>query len=86
MRLPGSVQPYNVVVQKSLRHGADMKSLLLSVIAVCLTLITIKLYIPEANAEIDGMSYTELRRDRDFKRAVEHIVERCVTGGGAIVC
>ena len=59
-----------------------MKNLLLSVIAVCLTLITIKLYIPEAIAEVAGMGYTDLRRDRDFRRAVQYIVDDCSIDGG----
>ena len=48
---------------------------ILSVIAVCLVLITAKLYIPEANAEVDGMNQFDLRMDYDFKQAVKHIVE-----------
>ena len=48
---------------------------ILSVIAVCLVLITAKLYIPEVNAEVAGMNYTELRRDRDFKKAVTYLIE-----------
>ena len=48
---------------------------ILSVIAVCLVLITAKLYIPEANAEVGGMNQFDLRRDYDFRQAVKHIVE-----------
>jgi len=48
---------------------------LLSVIAICLMMITAKLYIPEANADVDGMDYIDLRRDWDFKNAVRYIVE-----------
>ena len=48
---------------------------ILSVIAVCLVLITAKLYIPEANAEVDRMDHFELRRDIDFKKAVRYLVE-----------
>ena len=44
---------------------------LLSVIAVCLLMITAKLYIPEANADIRY----ELLSSYEFKRAVEKIVE-----------
>ena len=44
---------------------------LLSVIAVCLLMITAKLYIPEANADIRY----ELLSSDEFKRAVEKIVE-----------
>ena len=50
---------------------------LLSVIALCLVMITAKLYVPQVQAEVDGMDYSDLRRDRDFKRAVEYIVENC---------
>lgn len=48
---------------------------ILSVIAVCLVLITAKLYIPEANAEVGRMDHFELRRDIDFKKAVRYLVE-----------
>ena len=48
---------------------------ILSIIAVCLVLITAKLYIPEANADVDGMTYSQLYRDYHFKRAVEQIIE-----------
>ena len=48
---------------------------ILSVIAVCLVLITAKLYIPEANAEVARMDHYELRRDIDFKKAVRYLVE-----------
>ena len=38
--------------------------------------------INKAYADVAGMDYSELRRDRDFKRAVQYIVENCdVTGG-----
>ena len=53
---------------------------LLSVIAVCLVMITTKLYIPEASAEVGGMSYNELKRDPDFKEAVLFIVNRIEVG------
>jgi hypothetical protein len=33
--------------------------------------------IPEAKADVGGMDYRDLRRDRDFKKAVKYIVERC---------
>ena len=48
---------------------------ILSVIAVCLVLITAKLYIPEANAEVAGMNQFDLRMDYDFKQAVKWLVE-----------
>jgi len=56
---------------------------ILSVIAVCLVMITTKLYIPEASADVDGMNSNELRRDRDFKRAVQDIVGDCQLYGNA---
>ena len=48
---------------------------ILSVIAVCLVLITAKLYIPEANAEVAGMDQFDLRMDYDFKKAVIYLIE-----------
>ena len=48
---------------------------LLSVIAVCLLMITAKLYIPEASADVDGMNQYQLYQDIEFKRAVEQIIE-----------
>ena len=54
---------------------------LLSVIAVCLVMITAKLYIPEAEAEVAGMDSYDLRYDYDFKDAVETIIEECTFSG-----
>ena len=54
---------------------------LLSVIAVCLVMITTKLYIPEAKAEVAGMDSYELKYDYDFKDAVQGIVEECSFSG-----
>tara|TARA_B100001173_G_scaffold249701_1_gene220397 strand:- start:273 stop:647 length:375 start_codon:yes stop_codon:yes gene_type:complete len=48
---------------------------LLSVIAVCLVMITSKLYIPEANADISYNDQYELLSSYDFDRAVERIIE-----------
>ncbi len=31
--------------------------------------------IPEVKADVGGMDYRDLRRDRDFKKAVRYIVE-----------
>ena len=36
-----------------------MKNTLLGVIAVCLFMITLKLYVPEANAEVAGVDMYE---------------------------
>jgi len=57
---------------------------LLSVIAVCLVMITSKLYIPEAQAEVADMDSWDLRRDYDFKKAVKSIiVNDCMAEGDA---
>jgi len=34
-----------------------------------------------ANADVAGMDYEDLRRDRDFKNAVQYIVENCYVRG-----
>ena len=55
---------------------------LLSVIAVCLIMITSKLYIPEAQAEVAGMDAFDLKYDYDFSKAVKDIVEdSCLAEG-----
>ena len=38
-------------------------------------------FISNIHADVDGMGYRELRRDRDFRRAVESIVEGCSVSG-----
>ena len=48
---------------------------LLSVIAVCLVMITAKLYVPQVQAAADGMNWAELQRDFDFRTAVRRTVE-----------
>ena len=52
-----------------------MKNTLLGVIAVCLFMITLKLYVPEANAEVAGMDDYDLTNDYDFNNAVRNIVQ-----------
>ena len=47
---------------------------LLSVIAVCLVMITAKLYIPVVEAEVDGMDAYDLMYDLDFQQAVGAVV------------
>jgi len=37
--------------------------------------------INSVKAEVAGMSYRDLRRDRDFKKAVRYIVEDCSVSG-----
>ena len=60
---------------------------LLSVIAVCLVMITSKLYIPEAQAEVAGMDSWDLRSDYDFKKAVKHVVtDGCWVDDESIYC
>ncbi len=44
------------------------------------------LLVAEAKAEVAGMSYRDLRRDRDFKKAVKYIVENCTVSGSDISC
>ena len=49
---------------------------ILNIIAVCLLMITAKLYIPNAQAhEYSRMDYRSLARDRDFQKAVTKVVE-----------
>ncbi len=40
----------------------------------------------QARAEVAGMSWRELARDRDFRRAVEDIVSSCTVSSGDISC
>ena len=40
----------------------------------------------QAKAEVAGMGWRELSRDRDFKRAVEDIVESCTVDDGSLSC
>ena len=38
-------------------------------------------------ADVAGMNYRDLRRDRDFRKAVKHIIEDCdVRSSGQISC
>lgn len=46
------------------------------IIAICLVLITAKLYIPEAEAKIDGKSFAQLVKDQDFHDAVLYLVDQ----------
>ena len=32
-------------------------------------------FLSEVSAEVDGMTFSDLRRDRDFKKAVKYLVE-----------
>jgi hypothetical protein len=49
---------------------------LLSVIAVCLLMITAKLYIPQVQADVAGMDRYDLRNDYEFKNAVKDLISR----------
>lgn len=40
----------------------------------------------QVRAEVAGMGARDLARDRDFRRAVESIVEGCMISGGSISC
>ena len=42
--------------------------------------------IKPAQADVAGMGYWDLRRDRDFKKAVRYIVESCSVNGNGISC
>jgi len=44
------------------------------------------LLVAEAKAKVAGMSYSDLRRDRDFKKAVRYIVEDCTVSESSISC
>ncbi len=63
-----------------------MNNKLLTIITVCMIMITVKLYIPDAEAKIDGKSWSQLQLDFDFKKAVENIVERCEVENNSINC
>jgi hypothetical protein len=40
----------------------------------------------QVRADVAGMGYYELRKDRDFRRAVEAIVTDCSVSGDSISC
>jgi len=54
----------------------EIMKFLLSVIALCLVMITAKLYIAEAKAEVDGKSFAQLVKDQDFHDAVLYLVDQ----------
>ena len=62
--------------------------LLLGIIAVNLTIQTLKdtSVFPTVHADVAGMSDSDLRRDRDFRRAVRYVVEDCNVLGSSISC
>ena len=63
---------------------------------IVLTVIAVGLWVPivqsinlvqEAQADVAGMSYRDLRRDRDFKKAVKYVVNNsCYVDGESIYC
>ena len=66
---------------------------ILTVIALGILTLNFQLFkddiniITNANAEVDGMNYNELRRDRDFKRAVRRVVSGyCYVDSGYVYC
>ena len=63
-----------------------MKNSILSIIMVCLILITVKIYTPIANAKVAGMNGFDLSQDYDFRQAVGIIVEDCEIKGNYIDC
>lgn len=42
-------------------------------------------FLPKANADLSGIDYYELRGDRDFKLAVEYVIENCGVDGTGYV-
>ena len=63
-----------------------MNNSILSIIMICLVLITVKIYIPIANAEVAGMNGFDLSQDYDFRQAVGIIVEDCEIKENYIDC
>ena len=43
-------------------------------------------FVSAAYADVAGMDHRDLRRDRDFRRAVQYIVESCSVDGESIGC
>ena len=63
--------------------------ILLGIIAVNLTIQTVKdvSLFPTAYADVAGLDRYDLRRDTEFRNAVEYIVERrCNISGSSIQC
>lgn len=43
--------------------------------------------IDKVKADVAGMNYRELRRDRDFKKAVRYVISgNCYVDGGYVYC
>ena len=53
-------------------------ALLIMCIFTCFNLVILAINMSvQSYADVAGMNYRELKRDKDFKRAVESIVEDC---------
>jgi len=60
---------------------------LLCIISFCLVSITANLYFPTAEADVAGMDRFYLRRDLEFRNAVQYVLEnRCEVSGKSIRC
>ena len=71
--------------------GSNTMSGKIAVLTVCfLTALNVILVIvnvsTRSNASVAGMDYSDLRRDRDFQRAVGDVVEDCKVDGDRIRC
>jgi hypothetical protein len=67
-----------------------MKIGIIAVLAIAVTVANVGAALVNlssfARAEVAGMSSADLRRDRDFRRAVQSIVEGCSISGSSISC
>ena len=67
-----------------------MKNLLLGIIAINLTFISFNLALKSVEpvqAEVGGMDYSDLRRDRDFKKAVKYVISgNCYVDSDYVYC
>ncbi|WOH70659.1 hypothetical protein RX330_20390 [Bradyrhizobium sp. NDS-1] len=67
-----------------------MKSAVVVVLLVALTAVNVGAalvnFASKARADVAGMDYMELKRDRDFRRAVQSIVEGCSLNGSMLSC
>lgn len=57
-----------------------------SAVLTAVNLVLLTAQFAPAFAEVAGMDYSDLRRDRDFRRAVEDLVEDCSVSGSSISC
>lgn len=67
-----------------------MKTGIIAVVAIAVTAANVAAALVNlssvARAEVAGMGAADLRRDRDFRRAVQSIVEGCSVSGESISC